>query len=265
MFGKLFRGGHGMLLRSIQGTEWSEFVDYVSPSFLEVMPVSHLLSQGREMVANAADGERFRRTRANVQRCLHESGIEVTLVRAPAETGTIADLDADARRALGQRALEVYFAQILAGESAILDLRGSRFAAAPDGAGFVWSPRPFYLRWEPDFLAGVRDLYTGFYREDDARFARGLAALSLESAGDVLQGHFGGGDQRSVRFSSRVFHSSFHEAFVRCRDAGTSLHRNFLALGLYLACLYDVLEGLDLEFDVRDAFERAAATTGSGG
>ena len=70
--------------------------------------------------------------------------------------------------------------------------------------------------------------------------------------------HFGFGedDQRAVRFRSTVFHSTFHQAFVSCRDAGVSLHRNFLALGIYLACLYDLLEALDLEFDVRDAFER---------
>ncbi len=43
---------------------------------------------------------------------------------------------------------------------------------------------------------------------------------------------------------------------MRCRDERVSLHRNFLALGLYLACLYDGLEGRG-PLDVRDAFERA--------
>jgi hypothetical protein len=32
--------------------------------------------------------------------------------------------------------------------------------------------------------------------------------------------------------------------------------RILLALGIYLVCLYDVLESLDLEFDVRGAFDR---------
>ena len=100
-------------------------------------------------------------------------------------------------------------------------------------------------------------MYRGFYGEDDALFERGVRALHLEPATDVLRAHFGEGDQRAVVFETKVFHSSFHDVFVRCRDEGVSLHRNFLALGLYLACLYDALEGRG-PLDVRDAFERSA-------
>ncbi len=59
-----------------------------------------------------------------------------------------------------------------------------------------------------------------------------------------------------MRFEAKHFHATFHEVFVRCRDAGATLHRNFLALGLHLACLYDALESLAVTFDVREAWLR---------
>lgn len=259
MWKSLFGGSQGLLLRSLRGTEWQQFLDYVSPSFLEVMPVSHLLAQGREIAANATQGERFGVLRDGVDAELAARDVPVRLVAAElgASARAIDELDETERRELGQRALEIYFAQLFGGEEAILDLRGARFARREES--WLWFPRPFYLRWDAGFLAGIRDLYAGFYRDDDDRFAQGLAQLDLTVAGDVFQSHFGEGDQREVRFDSRVFHSTFHEAFVRCRDEGVTLHQNFLALGLYLACLYDVLETLDLAFDVRAAFDRVTS------
>lgn len=112
------------------------------------------------------------------------------------------------------------------------------------------------MEWQPEFLDGVRNLYGGFYLDDEARFAHGLEQLNLQDSGEALRHHLGSGDQRSVRFETSAFHSSFHDTFVTCRERGVALHRNFLALGIYLVCLYDVLEVLDLEFDVRGAFER---------
>ncbi len=252
-------GNKGLLLRAVKGTEWSQFLDYLSPSFLEVVPASHLIRQGREMLANAGSRDRFREIREELEELLRDCGIDVMLDTSGERSGDVASLPVAARRRLGQRALEVYFAQLLRLDSAILDLRAARFAMSDPSAAPCWFPRPFFVTWDRAFLEGVRALYEGFYREDDARFGEGLERLELEDAGDVLRAHFGTGNQREVVFRSAVFHSSFHDVFVRCRDNGVSLHRNFLALGLYLACLYDLLEALEIPFDVRDAFERAAA------
>jgi len=98
-------------------------------------------------------------------------------------------------------------------------------------------------------VATLRELYDGFYTEDDARFRRALAALEIDAAEDVFRRHFGSGDQRAVRFEAAAFQATFHEAFVRCRDAGVRLHPNFLALGIFLGCLYDHLESLGLAYD----------------
>ncbi|MDJ0848192.1 MAG: hypothetical protein QNK04_07440 [Myxococcota bacterium] len=253
MLGKLLQGRRGMLVGAVRGTEWSQFLDYVTPSFFDVVGVRDLLSQGQEMAANLANGRGFRELQGAHTRTLAAREIPVRIGVSPGEAGS-----PDDPRALGQRILEVYFAQLFAGDTAILDLRADGWAWPSGEEAPSWRPRALWVRWEPGFLDAVRDLYRGFYQEDDARFEEGLRALRLEPAGEVLRAHFGEGDQRAVRFESRVFHSSFHEVFLRCRDEGVSLHRNFLALGLYLACLYDGLEELG-PLDVRDAFERATA------
>jgi hypothetical protein len=124
-----------------------------------------------------------------------------------------------------------------------------------------------YVRWDPEFLAAVRDLYGGYYLGETARFDAAIDRLSLQPARDVFLSHFGGGDQREVRFERSTFVHTFHDAFIACRDASAApggaarapLHGNFLALGLYLATLYEHLERLGLEFDVRAAYTEAGA------
>ncbi len=251
--------GH-LIRRAAKGTSWSQFIDYASPALFEVMPMRPLLTQGKEFMSNGSDAERFGAVRQEVALLLAQRAIAVELDQ-PAQPGDIAlgaTLPEEVRRHAGQRILELYFAQLFGSERTILDLRTESFALR-EGDRLLWQPRAFYLDWQPEFLAGLRDLYAGFYLDDEARFAQALSDLGLQDSGDALREHLGSGDQRSVRFETSVFHSSFHNVFLTCRDRGVALHRNFLALGIYLVCLYDALEALDLEFDVRAAFERAVA------
>ena len=256
-------GARSAILRAAKGTTWSQFVDYASPALFEVMPIRRLFAQGREFIANSRDQERFGQTRAQIASALDSCDVRV-MVSEP-DDGPIAplsELAVETRRDVGHRVLEIYFAQLFAAPRAILDLRADAFRCT-EPAELTWSPRSLYVEWKPDFLARLRDVYTGFYLDDESRFERGLVGLGLEQSGDLLLTHLGSDDQRRVRFSTRAFHSSFHEMFLRCRDRGVSLHQNFLALGIYLVCLYDALEALDLEFDVRGAFERSHHDRGS--
>jgi len=258
------RAGVGLLLRWVRGTEWRWFLDFATPAFFDVMPLGALTSQVKGLVRAAADGKSFRRARTEIQDALTERGIGIRIVAEDdpawraASHGDPARADADTRRRLGQRALELYFGQLFAGETSLLDLRAGRLVTAADVGPPLWAPRSAWVRWDPGFLGSVRDLYAGFYRDDETRFAAGIAALGLEGAAPVLRDHFGAGDQRAVRFRTEDFRTSFHEVFVRCRDAGQALHPGFVPLGIALACLYDGLEALDVPLDVREAFERAS-------
>jgi hypothetical protein len=255
------RAGVGLLLRWVRGTEWRWFLDFASPAFFDVMPLASLTSAVRGLVRATTDTDGFRRVGVDTEERLRKRGIEVRIRAADASdwreaTADPAALPAAGRRALGQRSLEIYFAQLFAGDTSLLDLRAGRLALAGDG-GVLWAPRAAWVRWDPVFLGALRDLYAGFYHDDEARFARALLALGLEPAGAALRAHFGSSDPRAVRFVTAQFQASFHEVFVRCRDAGATLHPDFLPLGIALACLYDGLEALDLPLDVRGAFERA--------
>jgi hypothetical protein len=220
------------------------------------LPVRALLSQGRALGRNATGGS-VRRVREAVQERLDKAGIAVRIEPHGESDGIRPDAPPDVRRALGQRALEVYFGQLFSGDEALLDLRFANWSLDASDGEPVWGPRPLWVGWEPDFLSGIRDLYGGFFHGDDALYTRGVVRLGLGDAGDLLRAHFGAGDQSAVRFDSAVFQTTFHDVFVRCRDEGVALHPNFLPLGVYLATLYDLLEGLDQAFDVREAFNRA--------
>jgi len=252
------KGVRDLIRRAAKGSSWSHFVDYASPALFEVMPLRALLAQGKEFVANGSDARRYEKVRESVAASLNARGLEVELGPQDehAEGLSPRSLSEPLRRRTGHRILEIYFTQIFAGSDAILDLRSDSFSAS-EGSTLHWRPKAFYVQWQADFLNGLRNLYAGFYRDDEARFDMGLRQLCLQDSGDALLSHLGSGDQRSVRFETSAFHTSFHDTFLACRDRGVALHRNFLALGIYLVSLYDVLESLGLEFDVRGAFERS--------
>jgi len=250
-------GARSAVLRAAKGTTWSQFVDYASPALFDVMPLRTLFSQGREFIKNGRDQERFEKARQQIGDALDERKVAIRIAAdEPKTSASLTDLATETKRDIGQRVLQLYFTQLLATPTAILDLRSESFHASEEGL-LTWTPRALYVEWDPDYLAGLRQVYVGFYLDDDAEFERGVEGIGLEGSGDLLRKHLGSGDQRNVRFETSAFHSSFHDLFVRCRDRGVTLHRNFLALGVYLVCLYDVLESLGLEFDARGAFEHS--------
>ncbi|MGB5348834.1 MAG: hypothetical protein WBN10_04500 [Polyangiales bacterium] len=252
------KGVRDVIRRAAKGSSWSHFMDYASPALFEVMPLRALLAQGKEFVSNGSDARRYAKVRESIASSLHARGLDVELGTQDDNAKGLSPLGLSEpfRRETGHRILEIYFTQIFAGLDTILDLRPDSFSTT-EGSTLHWRPKAFYVQWQPEFVTGLRDLYAGFYLDDEPRFESGLLQLGLQDSGDALLSHLGSGDQRSVRFETSAFHTSFHDTFLACRDRGVALHRNFLALGIYLVCLYDVLESLDLEFDVRGAFERS--------
>lgn len=249
---------------AVKGTSWSHLMDYLSPAFFDVMPARELMTQARELMSNRSDASRFSETRARVGDALSAQGIEVHFADKHESTGKtgLSSLDEGRAREIGHRILEIYFGQLFQSERAILDLRAQSLALSEPGR-LHWHPSALYIEWEPRFLEAVRDLYVGFYLDDEGRFDRALLALDMGDSADVLISLLGRDDPRNARFESAAFRANFHEMFVSYRDRGTALHRNFLALGVYLICLYDALECLGGRFDVRAAIERARGTTPS--
>lgn len=248
-----------MWLSLVRNTEWSAFLDMVSPSFFEVLPPSALRGQAKELISNYVTRPRFIRVREDVASLVERSGLPITMRGALPRPRTPEHLSAEQKRERGEAVLRLFFHQLLRTDTPILDLRAQSFGT--DGDRLIWNPAPLYLKWEPDFLPHARDLYMGLFTGEDARFKRAVEALSLQPAEDILKDHFG---KTTNKFSLAEFQQSFHQAFLECRDAGKTLHGNFLPFGLYLACLYEHLGTLGDTFDVGAAlrFELQSDTRG---
>jgi hypothetical protein len=231
----------------LEGYGWSRLSELVSPAFFEVLRPADLQRQIRELGANYVRRGRFRVVRDRLARGLTCAGSPVRL--GPAPRGV--ELEAGTRGAL---VLQLFFYQLFADGTAALDLRHARFRGCDPL--LYWQPRPWFVNWDAGFLAALRDVYRGFYDDEPPRLRNGMNRLGIGRAEDILAAHFRP-NQRAMRFRLREFRSSFHDAFLRCRDAGIALHRNFLPLGIYLACLYEHLERLGGTHDVVAAFRAA--------
>ena len=238
-------------------TEWSSVVDLI-PSGLDLFSARASTRQGLELALNATNRRRFVSVLAKTQADLREAKVPILVNDHRDERRLIAtsDLTRSQRRWLGQVALELYFIQLLRSDIAILDLWPSRLGVTATGDA-VWYPRPFYLAWDRDFLEAVRNVYTGFFLGKGSRFQEGVNQLRLGSSAKLLLQHLGGDNQRGVRFNTRTLQSTFLDICNGRSSADGSLHRNFIAFGLYVASLHELLENLDLGFDVRGAFMRS--------
>ena len=122
------------MLRMLQNAEWKPFLDLLSPRFVDVVPMSTVLSQVRTLGGNYFDAPAFAAARQARARTLAASGLAVTLVDA---------LPGPASPVPGAAVLELYFHQVVLGETLLLDLRAECFA--PSGGGLAWSPRPAFV------------------------------------------------------------------------------------------------------------------------
>ncbi|MGD8826956.1 MAG: hypothetical protein PVI24_18370 [Myxococcales bacterium] len=232
----------------------------MAPQGLELVSVRKAASQGLELLSNATHSRRFLSVLTTIQEQLRAMRIPVLLDdrRGAPSLARVDSLSRSQRRWLGQVALELYFAQLLHSQATILDLWPSRFGIDASGDA-RWNPRPFYVHWDRPFREGLCNVYKGFFFDKPERFERGVHQLGVETSAVALLQHLGDGNQRNVRFQRSKLESTLHEMATARGPGNGSLHRNFVALGLYMMGLYALLEPLDLAFDVRSAFMRSCA------
>jgi hypothetical protein len=241
----------GKILASGQLGKLSSFV---SPTFFEVMPARALWAKGRQLLGQSRDREAFRLAVAARSMALSRCMPQIALSDA---TGRPSNAPSSTPRDAKWQApviVELYFRQLFDGAPTLLDLRRASFG--PTSEPLLWRPAAWVEPWSPDFIGPLREIYKGFYQQDEALFQRGLATLKLQHSADLFREHFGG-DQAEVRFEVKHFVDTFHAVFTRCKKAGTALHPDFLPLGIYLAALYDHLEELKEPVNVAQSFERA--------
>jgi hypothetical protein len=235
-----------MLEEWLKGSEWSALLDLVSPKFFDVLPARELQREVRALAGNYVNRSRQADVRARLNALLERRGLPLRL----RSEGTVAQRGANLDH--GQVVLRLYFLQLFESHDTLLDLRYLRFSDT--GHGLQWDPKPLYIRWDPAFLDPLRRLYTAFYDDRQEAFRIALGELDLSPAEASLRKSFGGSQQHAVVFRVAEFRQAFHEAFRQCQRGGCVLHRNFVSLGVYLACLYQHLQTVGGAHDVRAAF-----------
>jgi len=233
------------LRRLAQRTQWGMLLKLVSPSFFDVLPTSALRTEAGILMRSARDREAQNDMLKARRPLLDALGWE------SAET---AKGQAEPDEAFGKDLLTLYFAQLLAYDTAVLDLRAQAFER--DDGTVRWAPRLLHVDWEPEFIAQIRSLYKGFYEDDESRFEGALESLGMPGTGDLFRAHFGE-NQHAVEFDLPKFQHTFHLIFERCKTDGLKLHHHFVSFGVYLGTLYENLDRSGQSFDVESVYFRA--------
>lgn len=247
-----------MLQYLLRNADFSGLFRFVSPNFFKVVSPAVVVKVAGALKHNHSDKTGFRRLHAEYGKELVLADLGVCL-----ESG---DSLAQPKKAplsseqLGERALTLFFHQILTRDSWILDFRSESFQEV-SGQALLWQPQAFYYSISDDFLKGVRSLYRGFYLSDDGLFDQALQGLGLTAAKESLRRHFGQGDQSSVLFHLKTFQRTFTDVFEACSREKLKLQPEFFVLGMMLLGLYEYLESLGVPYDVRKCFTLAEQRT----
>lgn len=247
-----------MIGKILASGQLGKLASFVSPAFFDVMPAKALWNRSRALIAGTRNHEAFRHAVASraADLAVWLPQIELVADKQSLRATTPAPTSPAWQSA---SIVELYFHQLFHGTTALLDLRRTAFTA--HGEQLFWHPASWQAEWSPAFITALREIYRGFYTHDDTTFHRGLAALSLEHSAELFLKHFGASGP--VTFRTVDFVDTFHQVFLRCKEAGVALHPDFLPLGIYLAALYDHLEDLAVPVDVAAAFERATRPSSS--
>lgn len=238
----------GNLLKGMQNNEWSHFMDYLSPVFFEVVPTLDIARQTTQLGKTFAKLKHFE-DEIPVRELIKDLEVPVNFREHRASSEQLTSLS---KHEKGRIALELCFGQLMFLPIAWLDLRSNSFEYLSKECN--WTPGAWIIRWDPKFLSSMRKIYRGYYGGNDAIYLEGLAELNLEHAADLFKKQFGDSVKGPMKFRLKDFRDSFHEIFLSCKKARTTLHPNFFALGLLLSSLYENLESLAVDFDVRGIF-----------
>lgn len=161
----------------------------------------------------------------------------------------------------GEKILKVYFSQFFENMPVRIDLRKSSFSSSNQ---LSWTPSKIHYHFSEEFLEGVRELYKGFYFDDDQKFENGLVLLGIiqptmsitqkKELKELFYKHFGEGKAEAVNFSLKHLQESFNAIFSFFLKEDIPLNPEFAVLGVYLVTLYLTLEQIPYALSVRDAF-----------
>jgi hypothetical protein len=162
----------------------------------------------------------------------------------------------------GEKILSIYFSQFFENDLAIhLDYRHS-FVLTEHS--LLWKPSKLHYKFTNSFIDGIKDLYQGFYLNNNAQFELGLTTMGILKKGlnetekneviELFTKYFGQGKVGTVHFSLKELQNSFNEIFSFFIKKDIPLNPEFAVLGLALVTLYSVLQEIPEALDVKSSF-----------
>lgn len=246
--------------RLLAGSEWSHLLDVLTPALFDVVSAKQLSLRAAELARHWFDPAGAEALAAKLDQAAIDARFKMRVLPARVKRSVVpfhVHSNGDAKEPTatdGHRLLQYFFFQIYVGDTHFLDLRKDRFFLAPESGEIVFRPLPLWVKWRPDFVQGIRQLYDGFYSDNAALYEQAMVDLGIGAAKDVFNRAFGGPKKRECTYTVSDFRATFHEVFVRCRDAKVAFHPDFVTLGIALATLYDHLETLGGTYDVESQF-----------
>lgn len=254
--------------RLLEGSNWQTLVDYVSPTFFQLVSPREVSLAALRLARNWFDEARFLDAAKVRAAGVTQLGLGFSVIasvrrksqRLPFYSEMPGARAEDSQRRTGEHALTLFFHQIYGQGPLFLDLRRHHFqctgtAQRPET---VFEATPLYCEWAPEFRTAMRDLYAAFYgNSTQADYLAALRALGIEAVADTFDKAFGGERKTTARFALADFRVTFHEVFMRCLETRSVLHPDFLTLGIAIATLYDHLELDAGTYNVAECYARA--------
>lgn len=251
------------LIKNVLPKAIQPLLDLVGPSFFKAVPWLDLTAEGRVILAHLAgsDSKQSKLAEKQLQKMLLGRQIELTTELVE----NSATMEAEDKKQVGEKILELYFLQLRNEQGVFLDLRSQRFSA--DAENLYFSKGQLWIQMQVLFRESLLDLYKGYYQSKPKLFDKGLTGIGLmnekmsaeqkEKIKDLFLKYFGEGDQTEVRFSTEHFVQGFEKIFRFIAAEKLEISAQFLYLGIYLASLYQHLQTLDVPLNVRLSYNKA--------
>jgi hypothetical protein len=170
--------------------------------------------------------------------------------------------DLKGKKLAAEKILALYFAQLFSPHGLFLDLSPSHFDLNKEELNF--KPSGVWTKFSPNFSAGLKDIYDGFYFEDENIFHQGLLKSGLTSdkwpeadrqkLAELFKSHFGASLTSEMSFELEGFKESFLRVADFMLDKKVNISTDFLYLGIALVTMYSSLEKIGAKVNVKQVY-----------
>lgn len=189
-------------------------------------------------------------------------GAFLTPFKVKLVTQVAKNFDLQDQKQAGEKILTLYFAQLFSPHGLFLDLSPSHFDFNNGELNF--RPSGVWTKFSPEFSDGLKDIYDGFYFENEKTLHQGLLKSGLTSEkwpeadrqklADLFKSHFGASLTTEMSFDLVSFKESFLKVADFMLEKKVNISTDFLYLGVALVTMYSSLERTHAKINVKEVY-----------